>query len=185
MKKIKMPLLWAIFTTIVFFSCGDAVVDYKIVKDFSFVKLYLESYSNSYIDTITIVGERTTINECMVGDTIGLICFVGVPYPESVTVRIITSGGDEEFIKILDTPDIAYLLVWPHGHLYSAYLPNEDMYPHLPEPFLLSNIPISYKSKPKVRDGILSVSPNGDVITAEIRKGREIIQKTTLNVRSK
>jgi len=79
---------------------------------------------------------------------------------------------------------VAYLLVSPNGHLYSAYLPNEDMYFHLPEPFLLSNIPISYESNPEVRNGILSVSPKGDIITAEIRKGREI-QRITLNVRSK
>jgi hypothetical protein len=194
MNKTKTPLLWAIFIAVTFFSCYDYSVGtqgYKVEENtLSFIKFNLVSYSKEWINT-TIIGGRIEINECMVGDTIGLTCMVGYSvasgiYPESVTAIISTSRGDMEFIELLDTPDIAYLAIVrpPSPHLYSAYLPNEDMYPNLPEPFLLSHIPIKYESKSKVRNGILSVSPDGDIITAEIINGCQS-QKTILTVRSK
>jgi hypothetical protein len=193
--KIIMLLLWAIFIAVTFFSCYDATVDddldYKVVDNtLSFVNCYLKNHSNQWINT-TIIGELITINECMVGDTIGLTCYVDfsyrrdIPPPESVTARITTSKGDVEFIEFLDRPGVAYIAIVPHPpHQYVAYLPNEDMYPNLPEPFLISHIPIRYESKPEVRNGILSVSPDGDVIIAEIIEGCQH-QKTKLNVRSK
>jgi hypothetical protein len=191
--KIIMPLLWAIFTAVAFFSCYDATVDddldYKVVENsLSFVKCDVNSFFYNYIYIIT-VSRINTINECMVGDTICLIC--GVDYsdsgilPESVTARITTSRGDIEYIELLDAPDGFYFHVLPSPpHQYVAYLPNEDMYPNLPEPFLLSHIPIKYESEFEVKNGILSVSPDGDVITAEIINGCQS-QKTILNVRSK
>jgi len=166
MNKLKMPFLWAIFTAIVFFSCGD-IVDpdisiYNIpendcdIRVISFQKVY------SYFHNQISFGE--IINECKNGDTIALTCGLydnmGTYWdnlPESVISRVITSRGDITFVKLFDKPNTTYTDEWPPPQRrYNSYI------------IILNNK--SYR--------------DGDVITAEIKDKNKIL-KTILNVRSK
>ena len=117
----------------------------------------------------------------MIGDTISLMCNVWPGYTaESITARITTLKGDKEFLELFYNPYLLYI----QSYQYIAYLLNEDMYPNLIEQLLLSHIPIRFESNPEVNNKILSVSPDGDVIKAEI-KNKNQTQIAILNIRSK
>jgi hypothetical protein len=195
LKQNKIFLLWLFIAMLIFFSCGD-VADPSIaeqsteITDFKFVKVRKVSSYDGKFEAF----HHYPITECVVGDTIGLGCGIGWDpihhwsnLPESVTARITTSKGDVEFVKLFEHPYVGYLDVYPPPpRNFIVHIPNEDMYHNLPEGFLSFNnnlrLQITLECNPK--DGILSVSPDGDVLRAEIKnKGKTL--KAILDVRSK
>ena len=186
MLKPKIIFLLYLFLFIAtFFSCGDVVDPLKDkigISDLSFAKVSLKVSVYAPGEEEIKSFPSVPITECMVGDTISLMCRVwpGYTESESITVRITTLKGDKEFIELFYNPYLLYI----QSYEYIVYLLNEDMYPNLPEQLLLSHIPIRFESNPVVGNNILSVSPDGDIIKAEI-KNKNQTQTAILNIRSK
>ena len=130
-----------------------------------------------------------SIIECVVGDTIGLECGLRdwSSLPKLVTARITSSKSDVEFVKLFDHPYVGYLDIYPPPpRNFIIHIPNEDMYHNLPEGFLSfnNNLRLQIKLECNPKDGILSVSPDGDILIAEIKsKGKTL--EAILDVRSK
>jgi hypothetical protein len=158
------------------------LIDKFEITDFSFAKI-----KNSWY--------RDPITECIAGDTIGLICYVknssvgGYIHSDEqqpVIVRITSQKGkDAEYIKLVDDPYLGYITVFPNpAHQFIGYLPYEDMYSDMPPQFLVSNLPIKFTSKSEADNGILEISPDGDILTAEVQNNVSK-HKVILNVKSK
>ena len=114
MLKQKNIFLLCLFLSIgAFFSCGDAVGTDINENDIEIVTLLFFKIHNN--DEFNLPSTSWEIIDCMVGDTIGLMC--GLPdwnnLPEFVTARITTSGGDIEFVKLLNDPLASYFMSVP------------------------------------------------------------------------
>ena len=192
LKRNKIFLLWLFIAVFTFFSCGDvANSDINLATDiayFNFVKVCKVSSYDGKFEAFHHYSINS-ITEYVVGDTIGLECGIRdwSNLPESVTARITTSKGDVEFVKLFDHPYVGYFDVYPHPpRNFIVHIPNEDMYHNLQEGFLSFNnnlrLQITLECNPK--DGILSVSPDGDILTAEIKSKCKTL-KAILDVRSK
>jgi len=175
MQKIKMPLLWAIFTAVAFFSCGDVtdpdISPYNIpendceVKYIGFAKVYV-FYSDWLLRNSPYkvrMGFGESINDCKIGDTVTLVCdlydntgtYSWEYFPESVIVRVTTSRGDISFIKLFVNFNISY----------------SDELPPAPRRYNSHTIILNNRSY-----------RNGDILTAEIKDKNKIL-KTTLNIK--
>ena len=181
-KSQKLFLICLVLTAIIFLSCGDINTpeNKSGISDASFAKVYHYKTDELFVSY--------PINEYIVGDTMSLICYIDETntawqkLPESITARITTSKGDVEFIQLFENPNMGYLMIYPPPpRQYIAYLLNEEMYPDLPQQLSLSHIPIKLETEPVLRNGILSISPYGDMLTAEIRHNNQTIG-TTLNI---
>ena len=184
MLTLKIIFLLCLFLSAVsFLSCGDInntkIQNYPYITYPSFAKVYHYQTTDCFFFYPT--------NECVMGDTMGLTCHIydTIDTNWPIIAKITTLGGDEEFIKLFENHDAAYIGIVPCGLEYIAYFLNEDMCSDLPQKLLLSShIPIRFESKPELQNGILSISPDGDVLMAEINYKNQT-KKVILNIRSK
>ena len=179
----KIFLLWLFLAVVAFLSCGD-ITDPDIhtinnmIKDFSFMKVDIDSHSNMPVRNLT--------DDCLASDIFGLFCHImdSPTLLDSATVKITTSKGDVEFAQLSMDPFLAYLAVArPQWRRYTSYIPNDDMYPNAPY-FFLPNLRVRITSEINQRDGVLSIFPDGDILTATI-KGKNQTLQATLNISSK
>lgn len=103
----------------------------------------------------------TTINECAVGDTVGLRC--GVVFPREIIHNLkiiakITSSktGDVQYITLLEQ-NLGYVAILPNKSAYAGCLHISDV---------------------DVEGEVLKVSSDGDILIAEIYYGDQKITKT-------
>jgi hypothetical protein len=201
LKRNIIYVLSLFLTVATFFSCGNAVEpdlnNYPIPEyNLEIPYFALEKVVRFSIDIDGEVFEtfgsyQTT--ECVVGDTLVLCGGIegydhghNKSIPKSVIARLTTSKGDIEYVKIgvnVNGYNTSEFPPPPWG--YFAYLLPERMYTRLPKEISrFPNLRTKITSKCIPRNGILSISPDGDIITAEIITKNKILT-TTLNVRSK
>ena len=195
-KKINILCLFLSIAT--FFSCGNAtepdinnypIPEYDIEIAYLHFKKVIVERDILYGKIVEYVNSYP-ITECVVGDTLAFSCGIEDYWlkdgmPKSIIARITTSKGDIELVKLIENTDIGYSGEWPLPCNFITYLPTERMYKKLPKQFLhYHNLQTKITSKCNPRNGILSISPDGDILTAEIITKNKILT-TTLNVRSK
>jgi hypothetical protein len=188
-------LIYLLFVAMfIFLACGHVadppssydnrsiLIDKFEITDFSFAKI-----KNSWY--------RDPITECIIGDTIGLICYVknssvggyiDSDKQQPVIVKISSQKRkDIEYIKLVDDPYLGYIAIFPNpAHQFIGYLPYENMYSDMSYQFFLSNLPIKVTSTSKVGNGILEISPDGDMLTAEVQNNVSK-DKVILSIKSK
>jgi len=178
MKKIKIPLLWAIFTAVAFFSCGDVsspeddndirnIFNNLSEKDtvgriinFAFLK------GKCFIDNnvVAYLHDAYVIDECGASDNIILRCCFDRQSYFGPLIAKVTS---------YKTGDIKYISFYEEGYIYEMSFPPPPMY-------YIGRLHLS----PTRRTGNgLKVSLGGDILIVEINSNPKITK--TLNVRSK
>ena len=163
MQKLKVPLLWAIFTAVAFFSCGNVSSpseedDHRVI-DFQFLK------GKYYVDEkYPILGEVYAIDECTIGDSVILRC-LSIPVGSSLIAKITS----------YKTKNVIHISFLEQGGLtYTANYP-------LPPMFYLCRFCVSDVGG---KSNVLKVSPDGDMLIVEILNSNPQIIKS-LNIKNK
>jgi len=177
MKKIKMPLLWAIFTTVIFFACNNSVDSSN--DDFTRSNVILEDiiitnvafYKVGYKAFPEIGGNWLTqlsVDEYSIGDTmaIGFATYRNyVELPPIVAKITSLKTGDVQNINFVHDPMSRVFAEYPK-YFWIGYISpvkhTSEKDPLLPDP-----------TKQQ-----LSISPNGDTLTVEIIYNGQILTKT-------
>jgi hypothetical protein len=187
LKRNIIYLLWLFIAIATFFSCGDAVgpsingMKFRMIEeDLSFGKYTGYKYDG--------LGDAIQIQDCNIGDTIALSCCVWVSYydytkgsiPETITMKISTLHGNGRATLIKrGTLGIIYDL----PIFYSAYLVpttdrNEWKYPAGMVTLQHYNYWIKELETWETPYGTFPVSPDEDILTAEVTYKNKIIKKS-------
>ena len=190
-KRNLTYALWLFLFIATFLSCGDAAgpsiggMKFRLSEKYS---LSFGKYTASKTDGFTNV-----IQECNIGDTIALSCSIEVFHydkesmPETITMKINTLYGSGRATLIRRTT-LGIDLEAGNGTpvFYSAYLVpttnrNGWKYPAGMVTLQQYNYWINKLETWETPYGTLPVSPDGDILTAEVTYKNKII-KTSLTI---
>ena len=166
MQKTKTVFLLCLFLSITtFFSCGEIVdpANREIldIKNIQFLKAaryhIIDEIGLPWLELAHLVDEYT------IGDTVFIRCSVQLPdwpsYDKTIVARVSSSKAhDVKHIAFLQEAGFSYIMPVP------------------PPPLIF--VGHLYLSSVDSKDEVLRVSPDGDVLTVEIKYNKQVITKT-------
>lgn len=188
MKKIKLPILWAIFTAMVFFACGDIadpLLDGYDDGDMSYYSGITIGAKFIKVGEMPILDHNThwywsvyiedkEINEFRVSDIMAIFCVIGhAPqvYPPRfpIDARIMSlKTGDVQYISFVQDP-INYAAWMMPTYWYIAYISPVKYVKY--EDGSVDLIPDPEKKQ-------LKIDPKGDILIAQIKYRYHILTIT-------
>jgi hypothetical protein len=196
MSKAKMPLLWAILIAMVFFACGDRVVDpfdgydgyddgdiryYGVIVNAKFVKV--GQIPRPDLNTYLLTEQE--INEYRVGDTLAIHCVISIS---------LNSYG--EYKTMLQSPGVYQTgYISPIARIMSHKTGDVQYVSFVGDPITTSQFgtpifeiayisPVKLKDEPTFQYGQLipdpkkkqlKIDPKGDILIAYIKYKYQIL----------
>ena len=179
-KKVSMLYLFLSIAT--FFSCGDEGVapinsdayrNYRNIRSVKFYAYDIDFDKGKYWigkDGLPYSLPGPNINECTIGDSVTINCSFGLPLWDfyynmdglKITVKIKSSKtGDFKRVTLMEPGNAVYILEVPKSGIFGVSF--------------IGRFYISYVGG---RGDVLKVSPDGDILIAQIGNGKQKITKT-------
>jgi len=177
MKNLKISLLWAIFTAVVFFSCGDNVDSLNDTKnsvvlegdiiDVAFLKV---GHDKIQLSPEQYWLTQLRVDEYRIGDTMAIWCVTKPAGSLPTGARVIShKTGDVQDINFVYDPQI-------YGRI--------QVFRNITESIAYIS-PVEHISvdKPLIIDPTkkqLRINPKGDILTVKIKYKDQILTKTVI-----